>query len=171
MPDGDDAESIAAQAVIDFLQQRPTQLLPLLLLAARQARRGLGRAGHAPNNPSIHHPASPAPLIQQSNNPTIHHPVLLAQQSNNPSIQQSSNRLLPRPISSSLSRLVWRHADRLHHRSENLLLRNAADLAPAYIDDGEVCRFIETIPDPEGNPYDNLVHKETTAEFEVCPQH
>src|SRR5204863_7284876 len=51
-----------------------------------------------------------------------------------------------------ICRLVWRHIDRLHHRSENLLLRNEADLAPVYIDDGEVCSFIETIPAPEGNP-------------------
>src|SRR5437016_5918583 len=121
LPDGDDAESIAAQAVTDFLLSHP---------ACRIRHR---------------------PLIHQSNNPLI---------------QQSSTPLLPRSISSPLSRLVWRHVDRLHHRSENILLRNEADLAPAYIDDGEVCRLIETIPDPGGNAYDNLVHKETTAEFE-----
>ena len=43
---------------------------------------------------------------------------------------------------------------------------NEADLAPAYVDDGDVCRLIETIPDRGGNPYENLVHKVTTAEFE-----
>ncbi len=139
MPDGDDAESIAAQAVTDFLLSHP----------ACRIR---------------HHP-----LIHQSNNPLIRpseSDALPTHQSNNPLIQQSSTPLLPRSISSSLSRLVWRHVDRLHHRSENLLMRNEADLAPAYIDDGEVCCFIETIPDPGGNAYDNLVHKETTAEFE-----
>ena len=145
LPDGDDAESIAAQAVTDFLQQSPSKTLRLLLVAARQRRSELGRAG------------------RPSSNPTIHHPVLLAQQS----IQQSSHPVLPRSISSSLSRLVWRHIDRLHHRSENLLLRNEADLAPAYIDDDEVCRFIETLPDPGGNAYENLVHKETTDDFEA----
>src|SRR6266446_6715998 len=79
LPDGDDAESIAAQAVADFLLSHP---------ACRLRHR---------------------PFTHQSNTPPIHHPVLLAQQSNNPLIQQSTIPLLPRSISSSLSRLVWRH--------------------------------------------------------------
>jgi hypothetical protein len=139
MPDGDDAESIAALAVSDFLLSHP---------ACRIRRRS---SIHQSKNPSIRPSESDAPLLHQSNNPLI---------------QQSSTPRLPRSISSPLSRLVWRHVDRLHHRSENLLLRNEADLAPAYIDDGEVCRFIKTLPDPGGNAYENLVHKETTAEFE-----
>src|SRR5947208_16794653 len=64
LPDGDDAESIAAQAVTDFLQQHPTQLPPLLVLAARQARKDLGAAGQTSTNPSIHHPESDGSLIQ-----------------------------------------------------------------------------------------------------------
>ena len=118
LPDGDDAESIAVQAVTDFLQQ--TNFKFSLSLGERvRVRAGFG-----------------------------------------------ASYRLPRSISSPLSRLVWRHVDRLHHRSENLLLRNEADLAPAYIDDGEVCRVIETIADPGGSPYENLVQKETDAEFE-----
>src|SRR6266853_5285568 len=54
LPDGDDAESIAAQAVTDFLLSHPVCNIPL-----RQ-----------PDNP----------LIQKSNNPSIHHPVFLAHQ-------------------------------------------------------------------------------------------
>src|SRR5258706_16176120 len=67
LPDGDDAESIAAQAVTDFLLSHP----------ACRIR---------------HHP-----FIPQSKNPSIHQ-VLLAQQSNNPLIQQSTTPLLPRSI-------------------------------------------------------------------------
>ncbi len=150
MPDGDDAESIATKAVTEFLQQHPTQLLPLFV-ATRQGKSGRGRASHTSTNPLIH---TAATSMYQS-------------ESDSPLIQQSTTPLLHHSISSPLSRLVWRHVDRLHHRSENLLLRNEADFAPAYIDDGEVCRFIETIPDPAGNPHDNLVHKETTDEFEA----
>jgi len=118
LPDGDDAESIAAQAVTDFLQQTNSRFSLSL------GERVRVRAGFV------------------------------------------ASYSLPRSISSPLSRLVWRHVDRLHHRYENLLLRNEADLAPACINDEEVCRFIETLPEPGGNAYDNLVHKETTAEFE-----
>ncbi len=152
LPDGDDAESIAAQAVTDFLLSHPGHNIRHQQREGPVIQQSINPSIHVPNNPPIHHPESDAPLI--------HHPLA-------PLIQQSSNRLLPRSISSSLSRLVWRHIDRLHHRSENLLLRNEADLAPAYIDADEVCRFIETIPDAGGNPYNNLVHKETTAEFEA----
>jgi hypothetical protein len=114
------------------------------------------------------------PPIHQS---TLQHPASSIQNRGLPpsSIQYPASRhpstplipLVPRPVASALSRCVWRHVDRLHHRSENLLLRNEADLASVYIDDGEVCSFIETIPDPGGNPYENLVHKETDAEFEA----
>src|SRR5207245_902646 len=116
LPDGDDAGSIAAQAVTDFLLSHP---------ACRIRHRPFT---HQSNNPSIQPSESDAPLIRQSNNPRIHHPVLPAHQSNNPLIQQSTIPLLPRSISSPLSRLVWRHVDRLHHRSEYVLLRNEADL-------------------------------------------
>ena len=93
--------------------------------------------------------------------------IPLMQSSHVPSAQHSLTRLLPRPISSKLSRLVWRQVDRLHHRAENFLVRNEHDLAPVHLDDGETCSFIETIPDPGDSPYDNIVRKETDAEFEA----
>src|SRR5438094_2337313 len=106
MPDGDDAESIATQAVIDFLQQCPSKALPLL-----DSRRGPGRGGHPSSKTTIHHSVSLAPLIQRSNNPTIHQ-VLLTHQSNNPTIQQSGHPVLPPSISSPLTRLVCGHVHR-----------------------------------------------------------
>src|SRR2546426_7455144 len=62
LPDGDDAESIAAQAVTDFL----------LSPSIHQSK---NPSIHVPNNPSIHE-ALPAhqsnnPLIQQSSNPLL----------------------------------------------------------------------------------------------------
>jgi len=117
LPDGDDAESIAALAVITFLQQQggPSSCSPVL--------------------------SSPGPL---SCSPLSCSPV----------------------VRRSLSRLVWRHVDRLHHRSENRLLRNEPNLARAYSDDGEPRSIIETMRDPAANPRDYSVHKETAAEFE-----
>ncbi len=77
MPDGDDAESIATKAVTEFLQQHPTQLLPLFV-ATRQGKSGRGRAGHTSTNPLIHTAATSmhqseldSPLIQQSTTPFL----------------------------------------------------------------------------------------------------
>src|SRR6266446_4924495 len=52
---------------------------------------------------------------------------------------------LPRSISSALSRRVWRHVDRLHHRKENFLLRSEADLAPVFAEDGEISSLVESV--------------------------
>ena len=149
LPDGDDAESIATQAVTEFLQR------PGVSIRALQRSIFLGGATRTatPNSLSLGERVG----VRARFSLFQHFSILTF----------ANTPLLPRSISSSLSRLVWRHVDRLHHRSENLLLRNEADLAPAYIDDGEVCRFIETLPDPGGNAYENLVHKETSAEFEA----
>ena len=68
---------------------------------------------------------------------------------------------------SKLSRHVWRIVDRLHHRNENLLLRNEPDLVRVHIDDGHVCRLVETIPGLGANPLDNLLSTETTTEHET----
>src|SRR6266481_3732243 len=67
LPDGDDAESIAALAVSDFLLSHP---------ACRIRHR-----------PFIHQSKNPS--IRVPNNPSIHE-ALPAHQSNNPLIQQSS---------------------------------------------------------------------------------
>src|SRR5436190_14315949 len=63
LPDGDDAESIAHQAVIDFLHQNPSRLRLLLRLSAR----------HQSTNPSIHQssiPPSINQLIHKSSTPS-----------------------------------------------------------------------------------------------------
>src|SRR5258708_269097 len=49
-------------------------------------------------------------------------------------------------IQRDLERRVRRHINRLHHRSENRLIRNEPDLAPLALGDGEFASIIETFP-------------------------
>jgi hypothetical protein len=73
---------------------------------------------------------------------------------------------LPRSISSALSRRVWRQVDRLHHRKENFLVRNEADLPCAFADDGEPGSLVESVPDLSDNPLQALLQKETSQEIQ-----
>src|SRR5205814_1800502 len=53
---------------------------------------------------------------------------------------------------------------RLHHRKENLLLRNEADLPPLFAEDGEPGSLLESVPDLSDNPLQALICKETSQE-------
>jgi hypothetical protein len=69
-------------------------------------------------------------------------------------------------IQRSLERRVRRHVNRLHHRSENRLIRNEPDLIPITLDDGEAISIIELIEDPSPRPDKALLEKESQAEFD-----
>jgi hypothetical protein len=71
---------------------------------------------------------------------------------------------LPRSVISALSRHVWRQVDRLHHRKENFLVRNEADLPRVFADDGDPGSLVELVPDLSDNPLQALLHKETSQE-------
>jgi len=70
-------------------------------------------------------------------------------------------------LRAELRRSVRRVINRLHHRKENLLLRNAEDLAPVTLDDDETISRIETIADPRPNPADNAIIQENETKFEA----
>src|SRR6266567_3473271 len=79
-------------------------------------------------------------------------------------LQNSSQNgeLLHLPITDiqrNLERRVRRHINRLHHRSENRLIRNEPDLFPVTLDDGEAVRIIELFPDPNPRPDQTLIEK------------
>src|SRR5206468_7048554 len=69
-------------------------------------------------------------------------------------------------IQRDLERRVRRHVNRLHHRSENRLIRNEPDLAPVTLDDGEFVSIIELIPDPNPRPDQALIEKESLIGFD-----
>jgi hypothetical protein len=76
------------------------------------------------------------------------------------------SRLRIEEIQRDLERRVRRHVNRLHHRSENRLLRNEPDLAPVTLDDGEAVSIIELIPEPSRKPDDALLEKESLIQFD-----
>src|SRR4051812_13197085 len=62
------------------------------------------------------------------------------------SVQHAELLCLPiTGIQRNLERRVRRHINRLHHRSENRLIRNEPDLVRVTLDDGEAVSLIELI--------------------------
>jgi len=68
-------------------------------------------------------------------------------------------------VQRDLERRVRTLVNRLHHRSENRLVRNEPDLAPVTLDDGEAVSIIELIPEPAGQPDEALLEKESLSRF------
>jgi hypothetical protein len=66
----------------------------------------------------------------------------------------------------TLHRLVRRQINRLHHRKERSLLRNAEDFSPVLTDDGEPLGLLEALPAPDADPLEILLQKESAAELE-----
>src|SRR6267142_2993606 len=64
-----------------------------------------------------------------------------------------------------LERLVRKQVNRLHHRSENRLLRNEPDLALVTLDDGEAVSITELVPEPSRQPDEALIEKESLIRF------
>ena len=69
-------------------------------------------------------------------------------------------------IQRNLERRVRRHVNRLHHRSENRLVRNEPDLTLLTLDDGETISIIELIEDPSPQPNKALLEKESQLQFD-----
>src|SRR5436190_2140249 len=79
---------------------------------------------------------------------------------------ERSSSLSLRQIQRDLERRVRRIINRLHHRSENRLLRNEPDLGPVTLDDGEPTSIINLIPEPSDNPGHTLLSKESQDRFD-----
>ena len=73
-------------------------------------------------------------------------------------------------IRRELERLVRKQVNRLHHRSENRLLRNEPDLALVTLDDGEVVSITELVPEPSRQPDEAAIHEEDLVGFEEFKQ-
>ena len=69
-------------------------------------------------------------------------------------------------IQRNLERRVRRHINRLHHRSENRLIRNEPDLVRVTLDDGEAVSLIELVEDQSPRPDDALLEKESQLQFD-----
>ena len=72
----------------------------------------------------------------------------------------------PTDLPKQLHRLVLQQINRLHHRKETSLLRNADDFAPVLTDDGETLGLLEALPAPDADPLEILLQKESAAELE-----
>ncbi len=112
LPGGYDANSIAAEAVVEFLQ-------------------------------SGEQPASSVP---------VHHSA--CGEGGHPDLQKE------------LKKAARRIVNRLHHRMENEIMHNGADLASVETVDGETVGVLEAFPAPGINPAEELMLKEDAAEFE-----
>src|SRR5204863_10140281 len=83
------------------------------------------------------------------------------------SVQHAELLQLPTTgIQRNLERRVRRHINRLHHRSENRLIRNEPDLIPITLDDGETVSIVELIEDPSPRPDKALLEKESQLQFD-----
>ena len=69
-------------------------------------------------------------------------------------------------IQRNLERRVRRHINRLHHRSENRLIRNEPDLVRVTLDDGEAVSLIELIEDQSPRPDHALLEKGSQLQFD-----
>lgn len=69
-------------------------------------------------------------------------------------------------IQRDLERRVRRHINRLHHRSENRLIRNEPELTLVTLDDGEAVSIIELIEEPSRSPDEALLEKESLIRFD-----
>jgi len=69
-------------------------------------------------------------------------------------------------IQRNLERRVRRHINRLHHLSENRLIRNEPDIIPVTLDDGEAVSIIELIEDQSPRPDKALLEKESQLQFD-----
>jgi len=85
----------------------------------------------------------------------------LQDSANNPYLHSLSATQVQR----NLERRVRTLVNRLHHRSENRLVRNEPDLAPVTLDDGEAISIIELIPEPARKPDEALLEKESLTRF------
>ena len=56
--------------------------------------------------------------------------------------------------------------NRLHHRMENKIMRNTADLAPFLTDDGESISVVEKVPAQDRTSLEILMENEEAARFE-----
>jgi hypothetical protein len=76
-------------------------------------------------------------------------------------------KILPdqRELQWRLYRQVLRIINRLYHRKERLLLRNAEELNQVFTDDGDVVPYIETVPAPDPSPLDAAIYHEQDVEF------
>ena len=73
-------------------------------------------------------------------------------------------------IRRELERLVRKQVNRLHHRSENRLLRNEPDLALVTLDDGEAVSITELLPEPSRQPDEAAIHEEDLLGYEDFKQ-
>jgi hypothetical protein len=80
--------------------------------------------------------------------------------------QETGLVIEPQQLEAHLRRGARRIINRLHHRMENKLMRNEADLLPFVTDDGETISVVELAPAPEPTPLERLIEKEDAARFE-----
>jgi hypothetical protein len=171
LPQGFDPESIANQAIMDFLQQSPESasehnpqasssnpssivLLTkeeVLLTAEEEEALICGEPAPWPRDLSLF---TSDEMLQSSSSPSELSPP--------PGLDLEPGL---KPILWEVKRLVLRQVSRLHHLKENSLLSNEEDLARVRDQDGDPVSPLELIPAPDVPPDDALVRKESVIEY------
>ena len=82
--------------------------------------------------------------------------------------EQQENGLVIEPhlLKVELKKRARKIINRLHHRMENKIMRNTADLIPFLTDDGETISVIEKAPAPDPSSLEVLMEKEDAIRFE-----
>ena len=155
LPDGYDPNSIAAQAIMEFLQQQDPDSLhfcqrcPESMYIPSQENGGLpsqengGRLSLSPRERA----------------------GVRGSLASAASTTQPVDSFGLEPVLYEINRLVLKHVTRLYHRKENFILASTEDLAPVWNMDGELVSALEFIPGPDIQPDEALIRKESNIQF------
>jgi len=161
LPDGYDPNSIAAQAIMEFLQQS-SQDSAICCLQLSESRSADFQSAVSPisNRQAYEFPHAryDATVLQAS--------ISLASSGGEGRGEEAFTvaRELE-PVLYEINRLVLKHVTRLYHRKENFILSSAEDLAPVWDMDGELVSALEFIAGPDIQPDEALIQKESNIQF------
>ncbi len=183
LPQGFDPESIANQAIMDFLQQSPgtasehyAEPRPpsRVLLAAQHSSSKVLLTAQDLSSKVLLTAEDEEALICGEPAPWPRDLSILTSGEMLQSSPRQSELSLPsgvdlarglEPTLWQIKRLILKQVSRLHHRKENWLLSNEDDLAQVPDQDGDPVSPLELIPAPDIQPDDALIHKESFIEY------
>src|SRR5260221_1619506 len=154
LPGGFDANSIAAQAIIEFLQPGETSTGPIPVDQAYLSEGSEDFPSQTPPQTIV-----PEPALTD-----------LADVEEKPAAREALEADMPVGWRSECWRLheelhhrVRRVVNRLWHLKERVLMHNVDDLAPVQTDDGETISPLENLPALDPNPQESLIREEDLA--------
>lgn len=161
LPAGYDPASIAAEAVLDLFKMlaRPSDPAPHPLPSSAGLQPAVSPIA---NRQTVLQPFSPAFTRPVQRGSAAVQPIgnLRCRFAQPPALDL-------RELKTTLYRQVRRIVDRLRHRLENRLWRNAEDSGPAAPDDEDPLSVLDLAAASDPTPLDSLIQKEEVAELEA----